>query len=123
MEKLTRGSHFNIFSTMQTWAGALFGVPNSASVIESPQPSQRSGGTNPLNIGRHFTTAKERTDLPATRTRGRLEEQTLAVEVTEHAVAHGVLKLVPVGGREMGGLVDSTEPSGSWQNTPSMTQT
>ena len=33
-------------------------------------------------------------------------EQTLAVEVTKHALAHGVLELVPVGGREMGGLVE-----------------
>ncbi len=28
------------------------------------------------------------------------------MEVTEHAVAHGVLKLVPVGDGEMGGLVE-----------------
>ena len=28
------------------------------------------------------------------------------MEVTEHAVAYGVLKLLPVGGREMGGLVE-----------------
>ena len=33
-------------------------------------------------------------------------EQTMAVEVTEHSVAHGVLEFVPVGGREMGGLVE-----------------
>ncbi len=33
-------------------------------------------------------------------------EQTVTVEVTEHAVAHGVLQLLPVGGREMGGLVE-----------------
>ena len=33
-------------------------------------------------------------------------EQTLAVEVPEHPVAHGVLQLVPVGGREMDGLVE-----------------
>ncbi len=33
-------------------------------------------------------------------------EQTVAVEVTEHTVAHGVLELLPVGGREMGGLVE-----------------
>ena len=33
-------------------------------------------------------------------------EQTAAVEVTEHAVAHDVLQLVPVGDREMGGLVE-----------------
>jgi len=33
-------------------------------------------------------------------------EQAVAVEVTEHAVAHGVLELVPVGGLEMGGLVE-----------------
>ena len=33
-------------------------------------------------------------------------EQTVAVEVPEHAVSHGVLELVPVGGREMGGLVE-----------------
>ena len=28
------------------------------------------------------------------------------MEVTEHAVAHDVLQLVPVGDREMGGLVE-----------------
>ena len=33
-------------------------------------------------------------------------EQAVAVQVTEHAVAHGVLQLIPVGGREMGGLVE-----------------
>ena len=33
-------------------------------------------------------------------------EQTLAVEVTEHAVANRVLELVPVGGREVDGLVE-----------------
>ena len=33
-------------------------------------------------------------------------EQTLAVEVTEHAMANDVLELLPVGGREMGGLVE-----------------
>ena len=33
-------------------------------------------------------------------------EQTLAVEVTEHAVANRVLELVPVGGREVGGFVE-----------------
>ena len=33
-------------------------------------------------------------------------EQTLAVEVPERAVANRVLELVPVGGREMGGLVE-----------------
>ncbi len=33
-------------------------------------------------------------------------EQTVAVEVTEHTVSNGLLKLVPVGGREMGGLVE-----------------
>ena len=33
-------------------------------------------------------------------------EQTVAVEVTEHAVTHGVVELVPVGGREMGGRVE-----------------
>ena len=33
-------------------------------------------------------------------------EQTLAVEVPEHAVANGLLELIPVGGREMGGLVE-----------------
>ena len=33
-------------------------------------------------------------------------EQTVKVEVTEHTVAHGVLELVPVGGRQMGGLVE-----------------
>ena len=32
-------------------------------------------------------------------------EQTVAVEVPEHAVANG-LELIPVGGREMGGLVE-----------------
>ncbi len=32
-------------------------------------------------------------------------EQTLAVEVTEHATSNGLLELVPVGGREMDGLV------------------
>ena len=30
----------------------------------------------------------------------------MAVEVTEHAVAHGVLEFAPVGGRQMGGLVE-----------------
>ena len=33
-------------------------------------------------------------------------EQTLAVEVTEHAVANRVLEFVPVGSREVGGLVE-----------------
>ena len=33
-------------------------------------------------------------------------EQTLAVEVTEHTVAHGVLEFAPVGWGEMGGLVE-----------------
>ena len=33
-------------------------------------------------------------------------EQTVAVEVTEHSVAHDVLEFAPVGGREMGGLVE-----------------
>ena len=33
-------------------------------------------------------------------------EQTVAGEVTEHTMAHGVLELVPVGGREMGGLIE-----------------
>ncbi len=35
-------------------------------------------------------------------------EQTLAVEVTGHAVANRVLEFVPVGSREMGGLVELT---------------
>ena len=39
-------------------------------------------------------------------------EQAVAVEVTEHAVAHGVLHLVPVGGREMGGLVELDRAQG-----------
>ena len=33
-------------------------------------------------------------------------EQAVAMEVTEHAVSNGLLQLVPVGGREMGGLVE-----------------
>jgi len=33
-------------------------------------------------------------------------EQTVAVEVTEHSVAHGVLEFAPVEGREIGGLVE-----------------
>ncbi len=33
-------------------------------------------------------------------------EQTLAMEVTKHPVANRVLELVPVGGREVGGLVE-----------------
>ncbi|MCH8254192.1 MAG: hypothetical protein IID06_02495 [Gemmatimonadetes bacterium] len=33
-------------------------------------------------------------------------EQTVAVKIAEHAVAHGVLEFAPVGGREMGGLVE-----------------
>ena len=33
-------------------------------------------------------------------------EQTVAVEVTEHAVSNRVLEFAPVGGREMGGLVE-----------------
>ena len=33
-------------------------------------------------------------------------EQTLAVEVTEHAVANRVLEFVPVGSREVAGLVE-----------------
>ena len=33
-------------------------------------------------------------------------EQAVAVEVLEHAVANGLLELIPVGGREMGGLVE-----------------
>ena len=33
-------------------------------------------------------------------------EQTVAVEVSEYAVSHSLLKLVPVGGREVGGLVE-----------------
>ena len=33
-------------------------------------------------------------------------EQTVAVEITEHPVANRVLELVPVGGCEMGGLVE-----------------
>ncbi len=33
-------------------------------------------------------------------------EQTVTVEITEHAMAHGVLELVAVGCREMGGLVE-----------------
>jgi len=33
-------------------------------------------------------------------------EQTVAVEVSEHAVSHSLLKLVPVGGREVSGLVE-----------------
>ncbi len=33
-------------------------------------------------------------------------EQTVAVEVTEHPVANRVLELVPVGGREVSGLVE-----------------
>ena len=36
----------------------------------------------------------------------RVYEQTVAVKVTEHAVANGVLEFAPVGGREMGGLVE-----------------
>ena len=33
-------------------------------------------------------------------------EQTVAVEVLEHAVAPGVLQLVPIGSRDTGGLVE-----------------
>ncbi len=33
-------------------------------------------------------------------------EQTVAVEIPEHSVANRVLELVPVGGREVGGLVE-----------------
>ena len=33
-------------------------------------------------------------------------EQAVAVEVTEHTMSNGLLQLVPVGGREMGGLVE-----------------
>jgi hypothetical protein len=33
-------------------------------------------------------------------------EQTLAMEITGHAVANRVLEFVPVGGREVGGLVE-----------------
>ena len=33
-------------------------------------------------------------------------KQTVAVEVSEHPVSNRVLELVPVGGREMGGLVE-----------------
>jgi hypothetical protein len=33
-------------------------------------------------------------------------KQTVAVEVPEHTVSNGLLKFVPVGGREMGGLVE-----------------
>ena len=39
-------------------------------------------------------------------------EQTVAVGVTEHAVANRVLELVPVGGREMGGLVELDQAQG-----------
>ena len=39
-------------------------------------------------------------------------EQTVAVKVTEHAVANGLLELVPVGGREMGGLVELDRAQG-----------
>ena len=33
-------------------------------------------------------------------------EQAVAVEVTEHTMSNGLLESVPVGGREMGGLVE-----------------
>ena len=39
-------------------------------------------------------------------------QQTGAVEVTEHAASHGVLHLVPVGVREMGGLVELEQARG-----------
>jgi hypothetical protein len=39
-------------------------------------------------------------------------EQAVAVEVTEHAVANGVLELAPVGSREMGGLVELDRAQG-----------
>ena len=39
-------------------------------------------------------------------------EQAVAVEVAEHAMAHGVLQLVPVGGRKMGGLVQLDRAQG-----------
>ena len=39
-------------------------------------------------------------------------EQTVAVEVPEHAVANGLLELIPVGGREMGGLVELDRAQG-----------
>ncbi len=58
-------------------------------------------------------------------------EQTVAVELSEHPVAQhpvaqhpvaqGLLKLVPVGGREVGGLVELDRALGPSPNTPSMT--
>lgn len=39
-------------------------------------------------------------------------EQSVAVKVTEHPLPNGLLKLVPVGGRELGGLMEPDRPLG-----------
>jgi hypothetical protein len=39
-------------------------------------------------------------------------EQTAAVEVTQHAVANDLLELIPIGGREVGGLVELDQALG-----------
>ncbi len=39
-------------------------------------------------------------------------EQTVAVEVPEHALANGLLELIPVGGREVGGFVELDRAQG-----------
>ncbi len=91
---------------MRSPPGVPYPVPSEGRTCTVAQESFESGTVTGRDVDRGID-AEPAGRLPSEHVIGDVAfEQTVAVEVTKHTVAHGVLELVPVGGREMDGLVE-----------------
>ena len=79
-------------------------------ILRKGRRRQRQRGSGQTKKAPRRKNASEQSGAGGIRTHTPLRapafEQTLAVEVPENPVAHGVLELVPIGVREVSGLVE-----------------